>query len=100
MEFNAEKIKTYVGFAIKSMKIKFGVDDILKLNKAGLILLSDSLGGSGLKKLEGFALRKSINIVKLKLDDFQSIIQNISVKAIAILDDNLADAIKKNLTNY
>ena len=57
---NFGKIKTYIGFAIKSRKIKFGVDDILKLKNAELIIVSDSLSESGMKKLEGFAERKSI----------------------------------------
>lgn len=99
MEFNAEKVKTYIGFAIKSRKIKFGVDDIVKINHAGLIIVSELLGSSGFKKLEGFALKKSIRLIGLNSDAFQSIVQNTSVKAVAILDDNLADAIKKNLAN-
>ena len=29
MEMNVSKVKTYIGFAVKSRQIKFGVDDIL-----------------------------------------------------------------------
>lgn len=100
MEFNAEKVKTYVGFAIKSRKIKFGVDDILKSKKTSLILVSEALGGSGTKKLDGYALKNSVDLIKLNSEEFQCIVQNISVKAIAILDNNLADAIKKNLAKF
>lgn len=99
MEFNAEKIKTYVGFAIKSRKIKFGVDDILKLKRASLIIISESLTESGMSKLIGYSSKNSIKMIVLNSDCFYEIIQNTSVKAIAILDNNLADAIKKNLTN-
>ena len=99
MKINTSKIKTYVGFAVKSRKIKFGVDDILKLKSASVIIVSDSLAESGMKKLEGFAQRKSIDIVKLEENDFLEIVQNISIKAAAVLDENLAEAIKKNLTN-
>lgn len=99
MKINTSKIKTYVGFAIKSRKIKFGVDDIIKLKNAGLIIVSESLADSGMKKLEGFANRKSIDLLKLSEDEFFEVIQNISIKATAILDENLAEAIKKNLTN-
>ena len=100
MKINLSKIKTYVGFAIKSRKIKYGVDDILKIKNAGLIILSDSLAESGQKKLVGFAERKSIEVLKLTEDDFLELTQNISIKAMAILDNNLAEAIKKNLTNF
>ena len=47
-----EKVKTYVGFAIKSRKIKFGVDDILKLKNVDIIIVSDALAESGMKKIQ------------------------------------------------
>ena len=99
MKINTSKIKTYVGFAVKSRKIRYGVDDILKLKNADLIIVSDSLAESGMKKLEAFADRKSVSLIKLSEEDFFEVVQNISIKALAVLDENLADAIKKNLTN-
>ncbi|MBR3885554.1 MAG: hypothetical protein IKJ33_03720 [Clostridia bacterium] len=99
MKINTSKIKTYVGFAIKSRKIKFGVDDILKVKNAKLIIVSNSLAESGMKKLEPFANRNLIEIIKLSEDEFLEVVQNISIKALAVLDENLAEAIKKNLTN-
>jgi ribosomal protein L7Ae-like RNA K-turn-binding protein len=98
MKINTSKIKTYVGFAVKSRKIRYGVDDILKLKNANLIIVSDSLAESGMKKLEAFADRKSVGLIKLSEQDFFEVVQNISIKALAVLDENLADAIKKNLT--
>lgn len=97
---NIGKVKTYIGFAVKSRKIKFGVDDILKLKKADLILVSDNLAESGLKKLKTFALNKSIKLYTLPGSLFNEFIDNTSIKAMAILDYNLADAIKKNLANF
>lgn len=99
MNVNISKIKTYVGFAVKSRKIKFGVDDILKTKNTKLIIVSDSLAESGMKKLEGFSERTKVDLIKLREDEFFEIIQNISIKATAISDENLAEAIKKNLTN-
>jgi ribosomal protein L7Ae-like RNA K-turn-binding protein len=99
MKINTSKIKTYVGFAVKSRKIRYGVDDILKLKNADLIIVSDSLAESGMKKIEAFADRKSVSLIKLSEQDFFEVVQNISIKALAVLDENLADAIKKNLTN-
>lgn len=99
MKDNLSKIKTYIGFAIKSRKIRYGVDDILKLKSASLILVSESLADSGMKKIEGFAERKQIELIKFSEEEFLELIQNTSIKATAILDENLAEAIKKNLTN-
>ena len=99
MKINTSKIKTYVGFAVKSRKIRYGVDDILKLKNADLIIVSDSLAESGMKKIEAFADRKSVSLIKLSEEEFFEVVQNISIKALAVLDENLADAIKKNLTN-
>ena len=99
MEINISKVKTYVGFAIKSQKIKYGVDDIVKLKSASLILVSDALAESGQGKVMAYALKKSVKLITIEVGIFNEIIQNTSVKAAAILDDNLADAIKKNLAN-
>lgn len=99
MEIDLSKIKTYVGFAIKSRKIKFGVDDILKLKTANLIIISEALTESGCEKLKGFATKKSIFYTTLTENDFNELFPNKNIKAFAILDNNLACAIKKNLTN-
>lgn len=97
MRINTSKVKPYIGFAIKSRKIKFGVDDIVKLKTVSLILASDSLSESGLKKLTGFASKKNLGVELIDAKDFEELFQNINIKATAILDDNLAGAIKKNL---
>ncbi len=99
MENNISKIKTYLGFAIKSRKVRFGVDDIMKLKKADLILVSDSLTESGQQKINTFAKNHSVYVKSLNQEEFAEIVNNINIKAAAILDKNLADAIKKNLTN-
>ena len=98
MEINTSKIKTYIGFAIKSRKIKFGVDDIIKLKNAELIIVSDSLTGSGVKKIKGFAEGKNIDLINLKENVFLEVVPNYNIKVTAILDKNLAEAIKMNLT--
>lgn len=96
---NSQKIITYIGFAIKSRKIKYGVDDILKLKKASLILVSETLTSSGMNKLNNYVNRTKTDMILLKGDDFSEIITSPSIKVAAILDDNIAEAIKKNLTN-
>lgn len=99
MSLEINKAKTYIGFAIRSRTIKFGVDDICKCKKSELIIVSDSLQESSMKKVLAFAEKNHIDLLKLSLDDFENLLDNKSVKVVAILDKNLALAIKKNLTN-
>ena len=94
------KIKAYIGFSIKSRSIKYGVDDILKTKGESLILFSDSLATSSLEKLKNFASQKKCEVFEFSSDDFKMLFDgNESVKAVAVLDKNLAIAIKKNMTN-
>ena len=99
MNLEINKAKSYVGFAIKSRSIKFGVDDIIKLKTAGLVIVSGALQESSMKKIISFCDKNQVDLVKLGIDDFENLLDNKNVKAIAILDTNLAFAIKKNLTS-
>ena len=99
MSLEINKAKTYIGFAIKSRAIKYGIDDICKCKKAELIIVSSSLQESSTKKVTAFATQNRIDLLNLSLDDFENLLDNKNVKAVAILDKNLALAIKKNLTN-
>jgi len=93
-----DKVKTYVNFAIRSRKIVFGTDNILKQPKSKIIIVSSLLSNSAIEKLESFAITHKINLFKVDGEKFLSIVNKESIKAAAILDDNLADAIKINLT--
>lgn len=98
MSLKREKIKSYIGFAIKSRNIIFGTDSIVASRKVKLILVSDSLSESSLKELNQFAEKKKILIEKLANEEFFELTCKQQVKAIAITDENLASAIKTNLT--
>lgn len=99
MSLEITKAKSYLGFAIKSKSIIYGVDDICKLKKAELLIVSSELKNSSLRKIKAFSVKNNIEILNLSIDDFQNLLDNKSVKVLAILDNNLASAIKKNLTN-
>ena len=99
MSLEINKAKSYLGFAIKSRAIKFGVDDILKMKSAKLIIVSDDLKESSEKKVLSYSQKNNIELLKLTLDDFQKLLDNNNIKAVAITDENLAAQIKKNLTN-
>ncbi len=99
MNLQINKAKTYIGFAIKSRSIKYGVDDICKLKKIDLIIVSESLQESSMNKVVKHSEQIKADLLKLGLENFEDLLDNKSVKAIAILDKNLAVAIKKNLTS-
>ena len=97
MNLQIPKIKTYIGFAIKSREITFGVDDIVKTKKSKLILASKDLGESSLSKLEKFSKEKNLEVVLFDSADFVEVVQNENIKAVSVENKNLAEAIKKNL---
>lgn len=97
MNLQIPKIKSYIGFAIKSREITYGVDDIVKTKKSKLILASKELGESSLSKLKGFADSKNIEVILFDSADFAEVVQNENIKAVSTENKNLAEAIKKNL---
>ena len=98
MSLEINKIKTYVGFAIKSRSIIYGVDDIAKSNKSHIIMCSVLLADSSKDKLIRFANSKNIEVVECDENVFEQLFGDKNIKAIAITDKNLALAIKKNVT--
>ncbi len=89
------KIKAYIGFAKKSRNIIFGSDDIIKnIKKAKLVLVSSLLGSSSFEKLKNEAKKQKIKIIVLNSDDYNELFDSEFIKATAITDANLSDAIK------
>ena len=99
MSGNFSKIVAYVGFAIKSKNIIFSTDDIIKSKRVKIILLSESLSNSSKSKIENYAKQKNIEVKNFKAEVFNEIINNQNIKAAAITNESLADAINKSLAN-
>ena len=97
MNLQISKVKSYVGFAIKSREITYGVDDIVKTKKSKLVLASKDLGESSLSKLQKFASEKNLEVILLDSADFVEIVQNENIKVVSVENKSLAEAIKKNL---
>lgn len=89
------KIKAYLGFAIKSRAIVYGVDNIEK-NKPQLIIYSANLA-SAKRRLENHAQKTKATIIMLDDKAFNELTNNERIKALAVLSENLAKAIKDNL---
>lgn len=89
------KIKAYIGFAIKSRSIVYGVDNIE--NKSPYLIVYTSALATSENRLLVVAQRKGSDIIKLDEEKYRSIIDNEKIKAFAILDKNLAKAIKEHI---
>jgi len=92
---NLSKIKTYVGFAVKSRSIVYGIDSI-KTKKVKLIIFSSSLSESAKDKCKILAKNNSCMFKELSEEEMIEILNNDKIKAIAIVNQDLANAIMNN----
>ncbi|MBO5776702.1 MAG: hypothetical protein J6V83_00740 [Clostridia bacterium] len=90
-----QKIKTYVGFAFKAGKAVLGVDNIAKIVKPMLVIYSTELAQNSVKKLNEYSQKFSHQLYEV--ESFIEISPREGCKAIGIKDNNLADAIIKQL---
>lgn len=98
MPINCSKIKSYVGFAMRSRQFILGTDAIEKyIGKCEIILTSNSLSNSSAESINKLANKKSVPIYCLDQQDLADVVGNANIKAIAITDKNLSDAIKNVL---
>jgi hypothetical protein len=90
------KLVTYFGFAIRSGKAVFGVDDIEMLKKrAYLIVADESLGESSKKTVQKSQERFTCPLLFTSIGVLGEYLHRPAVKAVAIRDENLALAIIK-----
>ena len=98
MKPQLSKIKTYIGFAIRSRQIIYGVDDIIKRDFKGLVFMSNALAESSANKLKSHVTYAGGQVLSFEAEEFAELFGE-NIKAAAITDNNLAVAIKKNMTN-
>lgn len=91
----ANRVKTFVGFAIKKRAIVIGVDNITSARgKAKVILFDEELSDRSKEKVIRFATEKGVTCHKVNMAE---ILPDRTCKAIAITDSGLADAVKSEL---
>lgn len=93
------KIRSYVGFAIKSGKCDFGLDNILVGRHVSLVLYSNDMSKGSISKLKDFANEKSISIYEVSPERMLFITQNDRIKAVGIRNKNLSRAISDCLSD-
>ena len=88
------KIESYLGFCIRSRKILFGIDNVDKQKKGVCLLLCDEeLGKSSLKTLLHAQEKFGCPLLIAEKSVLGAYLHRPAVKAVAILDNNLAQAI-------
>ncbi len=84
------KIKTLIGFSIKSHTLKYGMDNITK--KAKLIVISDAMSQTNISKIQRRANEQKVDIVILKNENFREFFEE-AIKVISVEESGLANAI-------
>ena len=88
-----KKIKTYLGFAIKSGKIIFGYDKLFEGKKTpSLVLICSSLNDKNTDKVKSFCENYNIKYIKLSNLLLSDIVSRNS-KVVGICDLNLSQVI-------
>lgn len=91
-----EKVKSYLGFAIKSRAAVFGLDSIGK-KKVLLVLADTSLQPSSMSKLESLSNKNGFRVYKVSLDAVKQVLPSENIKVIGISNKDLANAIEESL---
>ena len=88
------KIETYLGFCIRSRKILFGIDNVDKQRKGvSLLICDEELGKSSFKTMLHAREKFGCPLLIAKKSVLSEYLHRPAVKAVAILDNNLAQAI-------
>ena len=88
-----KKIEAYLGFCIRCGRISFGVDDMEKQKKTFLLIADESLGESSLKTVKKLQEKFGCKLLMGKSGVLGGLLHKPAVKAVAIKEKNLAEAI-------
>lgn len=83
----------YLGFAVKAMKVVYGIDNIEKCRKRIYALVLCPTAAVNLsEKLKKFAEKRRLPLIVTK-EPLEDMIYKRNCKALALLDENLAKAV-------
>lgn len=95
---NNTKLDSYIGFAVRSNKVIFGVDRLLDSKKVPLVVMYDEeLGANSLKHIKLYCERKSVTSYSMPHGYLANLLKREKVKVLAIIDVSLGTAIIKDL---
>ncbi len=89
-----KKIAAYLGFCIRAGKVTYGVDNMENLKKGVFLLIVDeALGESSFKTVRKIGERFACKLLVGKTGALGAVLHKPTVKAVAVKDKNLAEAI-------
>ena len=92
------KIKAYIGFAIKSRKVIFGYDKLFESKKLPtLVIACKELNEKNTIKTKEFCIKNNIKFIKLKSYLLSELVMRDNCKVLSIIDNNFAEIICKEL---
>ncbi len=92
------KVETYLGFCVRSRKIAFGAEETEKQKRDVFLLLFDeTLGKSSRKSIDKAKEKFSCLAFVCEEGALANLLHRPAVKAVAIKDKNLAEAIRTAL---
>ena len=88
------KVESYLGFCLRAGKVVFGVDGIEQQKRGVYLLIVDkAIGESSFKKLQKAREKLICPLIIAEKDKLSDMLYKPAVKAVAIKDKNLAEAI-------
>ena len=95
---NVQRLRTFVGFAVKAGKVVWGTDNLLAYKKKlRLVLASADLAENAREKLVAYCDARSVELTVLQGITVAELVCRDGVKVIGVSDKNLADAILSEL---
>lgn len=92
------KIETYLGFCLRARKLLLGTDNVENAKKNVYLLMADAtLGNNGLKIMVKAQAQFSCPLLQCSPNFIGECLHRYGVKAIAVQDKNLADAIMQSV---
>ncbi|MBQ7643357.1 MAG: hypothetical protein IJS67_05585 [Clostridia bacterium] len=96
---NSSKAYTYLGFAIKSGNVRFGLNTIETLRRADLLIVCQTAAKNTRAAAEKYARKFGCPILTTKDEPLENFVNRENCKIVAVTDKNLAEAILKDAGN-
>ena len=95
----AERIKAavYIGFAIKSGKIKLGTDCLERAKKCAVVIVCESASQNCMEKAKSLSGKFGCTLLKTSGVKLEDIVYKKNCKLAGITDMNLARAVEDNM---
>lgn len=97
---NKGKAQTFIGFALRARKCKIGLNAVLTLKKANLIIVCDTASENTKKQADKIAKRFSCPIITAVKFTLAELTHKENAKIMAIADTALASAILENIQDH